>query len=426
MLIKNTFVPAALISTAAVGFNLFISACGSESEQRLVRLNNDSPTAPAPLTKAEPQKDEKKKPATAKRLRRLGATEIASIKPIEMKTGRFQECGVETYHQRADLLCGADQFKLSSSPMCAPIIKEDPQFGVRTYRLGRGEACGIEEYFAKPDEACGADTEEFWSEWDKSCPSGYAAGSWYSALANTETRVKYYSAFDVRVETRHRCTKRTLRTCARHEFGVKQYKECRHESFGAENFNSGVAGYEVCRDPAHGVESYKVCRHETFGVEAYKSCSLYMTQPEMDGYLKAQADVLPALQTTLLDTAAIFYSHAGKQKALACLVKDIVNDPNQKELAEDLKNRYYTLTDRFWSESEASQCAQDFVEIDDAECSQDDISITCTALKSFRTVQAAMRTARKNLTLLSDEAHRRGSTASADAIKGLLDAARNN
>jgi hypothetical protein len=421
----HTFFPFAHLSKALFSCTLLFAGCGSPSNQPMVSFDKDSQTARSPLTQPEPQGDGKKKPAAARTLRRLGATEIASIKPIDMKTGRFEECGVETYHQRADQLCGVDQFKLSSSELCPPVIKEDPQFGARTFRLGRGEACGAEEYFAKPDESCGADSEEFWSEWNKSCTSGYAAGSWFSALAKTETRVHYYSAFDIRVETRHLCKKRTLRTCARPEFGVKQYKECRHESFGAENFNSGVVGYEACRNPSHGVESYKMCRHETFGVETYKSCSLYMTQPEMDGYLRAQADIIPALQTTLLDTAAIFYSSAGKQRALACLVKEIVEDPKQKELAEDLKSRYYILTDRFWSESEANQCAHDFVEIDDAECADNDISMTCTALRSFRTVQAAMRTTRKNLMLLSEEAHKRGSKASADAVQGLLDAARN-
>jgi hypothetical protein len=148
-----------------------------------------------------------------------------------------------------------------------------------------------------------------------------------------------------------------------------------------------------------------------------------MTQPELDGYLRAQSDVLPALSRTVSDAAAIFYSSAGKAKALACLVKEIVENPQQQALAEDIKSRYFILTDRFWSQEETLECGRGFVDIDDAECSEDDVGITCTALRSFRKAHKAMLTSRKNLTLLSQEAHERGHAAAAEAISDLLKAA---
>ncbi len=399
----------------ALSCALFLTACGSHTDQPITSLQ---PQGQTPNQMSPQEKPKGTLPKSS--IKRLGSTEISSIKPIEKKTGRFAECGVESYNIKADPLCSVKEYHLRSSAACQPIVKDDPQFGVKTFRESRGEPCGPEEFFEKPDESCGVDEATFWSDWNKSCPAGYASGSWYSALANTQTRVHSYSPTDIRVETRHLCLRKTPKTCARPEFGVKLYKSCRHPSFGPETFNSGIVGYQACRHESHGPETFNSCRHETFGVEKYKSCSVYMTQAEMDGYLKAQSDVLPALSSTLLDSAAIYYSHAGKQRALACLVKSIVDDPNQKELAEDLKSRYFILTDRFWSEEEAKQCAQGFVDLNDAECEQNDTSITCTALKSFQTVRAAMYTTRMNLTLLSQEAHERGNKAATDALNGLL------
>ncbi|NBW81379.1 hypothetical protein EBR21_06460 [bacterium] len=389
----------------------------------LTACGDNKPTVevvPTPSNKPSIKNDAQPK----RNLRRLQATELENIKPIEKKTGRFAECGVENYNLKQDSLCGVESYHLRSTSACNPIIKEDPQFGARQFNSGSGEACGVAEYISKSDEACGVDEEEFWSGWDESCPAGYAAGSWYSALANTETRVNRVSWTDIRIETRHLCKRRTPKTCSLPQFGVKQYNSCRHANFGVESYNSGVVGYEACRHESHGVESYKSCRHETFGAESYKSCSLYMTQGEFNGFLQAQHDLLPALKTTFLDTGAIYYSAAGKRHALACLVKEISEDPAQKELSEDLKLRYYTLTDKLWSADEAKECEKGFVDIDEAECAQDDLTIACTSLRSFRAARSAINTARKNLNLLSQEAKERGNQSAIDAVNGLLDAVR--
>ena len=411
---------ASTLLLATVTSTLLLGSCGSRTE--------NNPTDPSPQEKSESEmrspEAKKKTPLTVRSLRRLSATEIEAIKPIEQKTGRFAECGVEEYQQRVDALCGVQEYHLRSSRACAAIVKEDAQFGAAEYRLSTGEPCGAAEYFSKPDEACGVDKEEFWSQWDQSCPSGYASGSWFSALSNTETRIHRVSWTDIRAQTRHLCLRATPKTCALPQFGVKQFNSCRNPAFGVERYNAGVVGFEACRSESHGVESYKTCRHETFGVDKHKSCSLYLTQPELDGYLKAQSDVLPALGSSMIDSAAIFYSNAGKQKALACLVKEIVENPQQQALAEDLKNRYFILTDRFWSEAEAQECARGFVEIDNAECADNDVGITCTALSSFRKLRNAMLTTRKNLTLLSEEARNRGNAAAAEAVNDLLRAAR--
>lgn len=416
----NPSATIALLSSLAS--TLVLAGCGGRSENSLSQPN-PQPEAQTENDSRTPEK-KRKTPGSTRSLRRLSATEIEAIKPIEQKTGRFAECGVEEYQERADALCGVQSYHLRSSSACAPIIKEDAQFGAAEFRMGKGEACGVAEYFSKPDEACGVEREEFWSEWDESCPVGYAGGSLFAVLSNTETRVHRVSWSDIRVQTRHRCLRSTPKTCALPQFGVKEFNSCRHSSFGVERFNSGTVGFETCRSESHGVESYNSCRHETFGVEKYKSCKLYMTQPELDGYLKAQSDVLPALSSSMIDSAAIFYSNAGKQKALACLVKEIVDNPQQQELADDLKNRYFILTDRFWSEAEAQECARGFVEIDNAECADNDVGITCTALRSFRNIRGALLTTRKNLTLLSQEARERGNTAAAEAVGDLLKAAR--
>jgi len=415
--------PSATIALlTSLASTLFLAGCGGRGENHLAQPQ------PKPETQVEndshtPEK-KRKTTVSARSLRRLSSTEIEAIKPIEKKAGRFAECGVEEYQERADVLCGVQSYHLRSSSACAPIIKEDSQFGAAEFRMGTGEACGVAEYFSKPDEACGVDKEEFWSEWDARCPAGYAGGSLFTALSNTETRIHRVSWTDVRVQTRHRCLKSTPKTCALPQFGVKQFNSCRNSTFGVERYNSGIVGFEACRSESHGVESYNSCRHETFGVEKYKSCKLYMTQPELDGYLRAQSDVLPALSSSMIDSAAIFYSNAGKQKALACLVKEIVENPQHQELADDLKNRYFILTDRFWSEAETQECARGFVEIDNAECADNDVGITCTALRSFRSVRNALLTTRKNLTLLSQEARERGNAAAAEAVSNLLKAAR--
>lgn len=406
-----------IAGTALISLALFTNGCG---------MNNTNPST----TELKPElpfsnKDQIKKNSSPQRsIRRLGSTEISAIKPLELKTGRFDECGAESFNLKEDILCGVQDFNLRSTSACPAIVQEAPQFGPRTFRESSGEACGAAEYFSKPDESCGFDDEEFWSEWNKSCPSGYAGGSWYSALANTETRVNRVSWTDVRIETRHLCKRRTLKTCERPEFGVKKFKTCRHPSFGTESFNSGVVGYEVCRHESHGVERFKSCRHETFGVEQNKSCSLYMTQLEMDGYVRAQTDVLPAISSTMIDAASIYYSAAGKQRALACLVKSVIDDPTQKELAEELKDRYFVLADKFWTEDEAKECDRGFVEIDDAQCNDTDTTIRCTALKSFRAARSAFITSRRNLTLLSQEARERGNKAASEAVQDLLSAVR--
>ena len=406
---------------ASLASTLILAGCGSRSVSQGEKLN------PAPESQSQNDFDVPKKERNtdvgSHSLRFLSATEMDAIKPIEQKTGRFAECGVESYSERRDVLCGVESYHLRSSSACDAIIKEDPRFGALEFRSGEGEACGVAEYFSQPDEACGVDKEEFWSDWDEGCPAGYAEGSLFTALSNTETRIHRLSWTDIRVQTRHRCLRSTPKTCALPQFGVKKFKSCRNVAFGVERYKSGTVGYETCRSEAHGVESYNACRHETFGVEKYKSCSLYMTQPELDGYLRAQSDLLPALSSTVLDSAAIFYSSAGKTKALACLVKEIVENPKQRALAEDIKRRYFILTDRFWSEAEVQECSRGFIEIDNAYCSEDDVAITCTAWRSFRKAHKGMLTSRKNLTLLSQEVRERGHAAVAQAISDLVKAA---
>lgn len=421
-MILNQTSTATQFFLASLASIFILASCGRRSDPRGTEL--------IPVPEAQSQNDfhtpeeVKKTTAGGHSLRFLSATEIDAITPIEQKTGRFAECGVEDYFERRDAVCGVESYHLRSSSACDAITKEDPRFGASEFRMGEGEACGVAEYFSKPDEACGVDKEEFWSDWDKGCPAGYAEGSLFTALSNTETRIHRVSWTDIRLQTRHRCLRSTPKTCALPQFGVKKFKSCRNAAFGVERYNSGIVGYETCRTEAHGVESYNSCRHETFGVERYKTCRLYMTQSELEGYLKAQSDVLPALSSSMIDATAIFYSSAGKTKALACLVKEIVENPQQQALAEDIKSRYFILTDRFWSEAEAQECGRGFVEIDDAECSEDDVGITCTALRSFRKVHKAMLTSRRNLTLLSQEVRERGNAAAAQAISDLLKAAR--
>jgi len=127
------------------------------------------------------------------------------------KTGRFAQCGIDSFNMGSGAVCGVKSYILARSPNCGPEI----------FMAARRAECGVESYNSRHDcDICGQ--------------SGPFAG---------------------------------CKQCSSPLFGIERYKECRREQFGVER-------YAECRNISHGVEEYSSCRHESFGVEQFKECEI--------------------------------------------------------------------------------------------------------------------------------------------------------
>lgn len=265
---------------------------------------------------------------------------------LEKRNARASFCGVESYNTRTDSSCGVASYKEKRSDACGPesynvqaslSCPGSERGGLVVSADLRGRRTNASVFWRNGSAIHGGENPIVF------VGNGFSVQNWgvanVSGSSGAFGRAKESSAWSCKMSWStlstqwgdHEgisgglaCTaKDIVKTCAKPEFGVAEWKSCRSAD--------------------HGVESYATCSKPEFGVASYRSCSFYKNPEEVAAFIQATNETI---QTNLIiypNRKADLFSRANEEGAFACLIRKYLVDPMYEDVVKDLREKFLTV-----------------------------------------------------------------------------------